>query len=78
MNLKEKVKLLGTQPQLARFLQINPFSVNRCLSKDKFNSIAVNMVIDLLLGLETEESIKEKFKDCYIKPKKAGRPKKSE
>ena len=73
MNLKEKVKKLGTQAQLARFLEINYMSVCRNLSKDKFNSIAVEMVIDILLGLETKESLEKRFNDCFIEPKRAGR-----
>lgn len=78
MNIKEKVEKLGPQKQLARFLNINHMSVNRCCAKGKFNSEAVEMIMDLLLGLETASSLKKKFKDCYVKPKKAGRKKKSE
>lgn len=75
-TLEEKRKLTGSLLHLSQFLESSPSAISHSISKGRFGSSAVELILELLAGITTIEQVKADFES--YRPKKPGRPRTKE
>jgi hypothetical protein len=75
-TLEEKRKMTGSLVHVGNFLDSSASSICTSISKGRFGSSAVELILELIAGITTLEQVKQDFENC--RPKKRGRPRTKE
>jgi len=71
-TLSEKREMVGSYVHLGNFLDSSASAICHSISKGRFGSSAVELLLELLSGITTLEEVKEDFENH--RPGKRGRP----
>ena len=71
-TLSQKREMVGSYVHIGNFLDSSASSICHSISKGRFGSNAVELLLELLAGITTIEQVKEDFE--LYRPKNRGRP----